>query len=129
MIIGVKYWNRGSSAPGSWTNLHVAECESDYDHVVYDEVETLDHTLVTFDYDRYFVRLVIDPFSFNHGTYGTVVDGLRKANFCRIKDTRYSWLGDANTIDFIVPQNRATRSEPSLLTRMVELELRAVVPF
>jgi len=44
-----------------------------------------------------------------------------------VKDTRYSWLGDANTIDFLVKSSREERSEPSLLTRTVEIVGRAKV--
>ena len=124
MIIGVKYWNRSGSAPGTWTDLQVAECESDYDRTNYDEGEALDGELFAFNRRRYFVRIVVDPLSFNDATYGAVVTALRNADFCRINDDRYSWLGSANTVDFIVPSNRANRSEQSLLTRMVEMEMR-----
>ena len=125
MIIGVKYWARTASAPASWTNLHVAECEATRRIYSYDSGEALDAEEFNFKRKRYRIRLVIDPFSFNHATYGTVVTALREADFCRVKDTRYTWLGDANTIDFNVPDSEEDRTEASLLTRGVTLDMSA----
>lgn len=127
MIIGVKYWDLGSSAPGSWTNLQVAECEASVNVYEYSSPEGLDGTIEVWKRQRYQVRLLVDPLSFNNSTYASVVAGLRKAQRMRIKDTRYSWLGDANTIDFTVRGNQESRSEPSLLTRSIEINGDAVL--
>lgn len=127
MIIGVKYWARGASVPGSWTNLQVAECEAAEDIYEYDSGEALDGEEFGFKRNKYVIRLSIDPLAFNDGTYGTVVAALRVADFARVKDTRYSWLGDANEINFRVLGSREERDEPTLLARSVEISLRAVV--
>ena len=125
MIIGVKYWAVGASVPASWTDLHVAECEATRRIYSYDSGEAFDGTEFKFKRKRYRARLLIDPFSFNHGTYGPVVTALREAHYCRIKDTRYTWLSDTNTINFLVPDSEEGRSEQSLLTRSVELDMTA----
>ena len=130
MIIGVKYYARGAAVPGSWTDLDVAECEADFIEEAYDE-GTAPFSGVNYAYWRsyYTVRLVIDPLSFGDTTYGPIVTSLRTADFIRIKDTRYSWLGDANTIDFIRQgSNQAQRFQPSLLTRYIELNLKEEEP-
>lgn len=129
MIIGVKYWNHGGTVPGSWTNLQVAEVEFDFDRVIYDSVETLDKTVREYGINRYFIRIVIDPVSFNNGTYGPVALALRKANFARVNSSLYTELGTSNTINFVVPASRAQRLEPSIYARTVTLEMRAEVPF
>jgi hypothetical protein len=123
MIIGVKYWARGSSAPGSWTNLHVAECYSTESIRVYDSVEAHDGEMLNFKRVRYHIRLVIDPFSFNHATYGPIVTALRKAAYCRVFDARYDWLETGDTVDFVVPGSDPDRSEASILTQGVTLEM------
>lgn len=127
MIIGVKYWNRGASAPGTWTDLHVAECEASVDTYPYDSGEALDGTEFNYKRNKYEVRLLVDPFSFNDSTFGAVVTALRKADFMRVKDVRYSWLGDANTIDHNVQGSKESREEPTLLSRRVEITGRAVI--
>ena len=125
MIIGVKYYARGAAVPGSWTNLDVAECEADWINEPYDEgVAPLSGTRYRYKRTYYTVRLVIDPLAVNNGTYGPIVTALRAADFIRIKDTRYSWLGDSNTVDFLLQgTNEMSRFEPSLLTRNIELNL------
>ena len=127
MIIGVKYWNRGASAPASWTDLHVAECEATEDVYEYDSGEALDGEEFGFKRIKYDVRLLVDPFSFNHATYGPVVAALRKADYMRVKDARYAWLEDGDTIDHLVKGNKESRSEPSVLTRTIEITGRAKV--
>ena len=123
MIIGVKYWNRGASAPASWTNLHVAECFATKSTRVYDSGEAHDGELFNFKRKRYHIRLVIDPFSFNHGTYGPIAQALREADFCRVFDARYAWLETGDTVDFIVPASDPDRSEASIYTIGVTLEM------
>jgi hypothetical protein len=125
MIIGVKYWALGASVPASWTDIHVSECFSTRRVYTYDDGEALDGTEFKFKRKRYRVKLSIDPFSFNHATYGPVATALREAHYCRIKDTRYTWLGDTNAINFLVPDSEEDRDELSLLTRSVDLDMTA----
>jgi len=128
LIIGVKYWALGASAPGSWTDLQVAECESDVINEPFDEgIAPLSGTRFRYDRNYVWVRIVIDPVSFNHGTYGPVATSLRQAYRIRIKDPRYSWLEDGDTVDLVRQgSNQATRTEPSLYTRSLELSFISV---
>ncbi len=127
MIIGVKYWNYGGSAPANFTNLDVVECDLTDSVVAYDEGEALDHTLWSYKTIRYTCTLEIGPLSFNHGTYGPIALALRKANFARINDSRDAAFGTSTTIDFIVRGSRPVRSARSNITRGVVITLDAVV--
>lgn len=125
MIIGVKYYALGAAVPGTWTDLDVAECEADFIEEPYDEgIAPFSGTRWNYSRSYYTVRLVIDPLTFNDATYGPIVTALRSAYYIRIRDTRYSHLGAANTIDFVRQgSNQAARFEPSILTRYIELSL------
>lgn len=129
MIIGVKYWAHGASAPGSWTNLDVDECEATRRVYSYDSGEALDGQEWNYKRKRYRVRIVVGPLAFNDGTYGPIAQALREADLMRVKDTRYSWLGDANTINFNVRDSEEVREEPSIITRSVEIEGTAVTVY
>lgn len=124
MILNVKYFNRGDAVPGSWTAVQVAVSDFDFEEQPYDEATALDGTRIMWSRKYYVGRIVFDPGAFNDATYGPIITAMRSADFIRINDDRYSWLGNANTVDFIrVGSNRPSRSAESVLTKSLELSL------
>lgn len=133
MIIGVKYWDEGASVPGSWTNLDVLtfSCQDTIENA--DAYTALDGYSRSFNRVRYLARIVLAGLQTNNATYRSrnyssagVIENLMKADYARIKDTRYPYLGDTNTINFSITSGSPDYQRPSFAVEKFTLDLKAV---
>jgi hypothetical protein len=126
MIIGTKVWNKGSSAPGSWTSIDFLTFYARISREVYDESRALDGTEETWRKSRYKVSITVGPLCMNNSTYRSALETLLDSYYIRFKDTRFSYLGDTNTINFVHSGGTDyTRKRASLITEDTVLEFKA----
>lgn len=101
MTIGLKVWNDGSSAPGSWTDHTVLECFPREIERIYDTTTALDGTIES--WSRTYLRVTIvfgAPQLLDSSARSAILSAIGSKNF-RVKDTRHASLGDANTVRFV----------------------------
>jgi len=129
MIIGVKYWAYGAAAPASWTDLDVLECYARPRRKSYLRGEGIDGVQLNFRRKFVAVHLVLAPHVMATPASRTIADALADAYYIRIKDVRYSYLGDANTIDLIhAGDTEPSRDAPTLLAEGMTFDLISEVP-
>lgn len=125
MTIGVKYWALGAAAPGSWTNIDVVISYPREKWVSYDadtSGQSLDGT--TYNHRRKFLRATLRPGPLTTAASRATIVAMLDAFYVRIKDTRLSYLGDANTVNWIHEgESEFARSAASLLTEDIVIEL------
>ena len=126
MTIGLKYWNVGESVPSSWTDLNVLAFYARPVRYQYDEAEAIDGGVESWRRKRYMATIEVGPLAMNTSAARTIVEAMQDKYYVRIKDTRFSYLGDTNTVNFIWPgSSEPEREEPSNATENIVLELKS----
>ena len=124
MTIQVKYWSIGASAPGSWTDLGVAQLYVRPVREPFDEGRALDGTNFNDRWKFYRATITVGKLSMNNSTFRTVVDALLDSDFVRISTALYSYLGNTNTINFVFSGGTDySRARATLLAEDAVIEL------
>lgn len=126
MTIGFKYWNDGDTVPASWTSIDALEFYARPLDKQYDEQDYIDGSNEAWTRRYYIVTIVFSPLQMSNSTIRSAVDTMLAKRHFRFKDTRFSYLGDANTVTFRrVGDAAPTRQAPSLATEALTLEFRS----
>lgn len=129
MTIGVKYANTVAALPGSWTSIDVAQCYARYVWESYNSDKALDQTKVNYRVRRLKISITVGKLAMNNATYRGYVESLLGSYYIRVKDTRFSFLGDTNTINLIHSGDaEPARDRASLLTEDITIELESEIP-
>ncbi len=129
MIIGVKYWDQGDSAPVTWIDLDVLECYARPWRKSYLRAEAMDG--FNLNYRRKFIRVVLklSPLAMNTPAVRTIIEAMADAYYIRVHDTRFAYLDNANVIDLVhTGDTDWTRSAPSQATEEGMFELVSESP-
>jgi hypothetical protein len=129
MIIGVKYWAYGDTPPAGWTNIDVLECYARPRRKSFLRGEGIDGVQLNFRRKFLVAHVLLAPNVMATPASRAIAEAMADAYYIRIKDTRYSDLGDANTIDLIhAGDTEPGRDAPTLLAEEMAFELISEVP-
>lgn len=129
MIIGVKYWAYGATPPAGWTDLDVLECYARPLRKSFLRGEGIDGVQLNFRRKFTKVSIALAPHVMAAPASRAVAEAMADAYYVRVKDTRYSYLGDTNTIDFIhAGDTEPGRDAPTLLAEQMAFELISEEP-
>lgn len=96
MTVGFKYYAKGASVPGSFTNIEVNECEIRDIWKTYDDEESLDG--VKSSYKRRYKRAFVSFHKPYDSTIYSTLLNLCNSYYIRIDDSRFT---STNAIDFV----------------------------
>lgn len=123
MIIGIKSWAEGASAPASFTDWEVVTCYPRPIRDPYDEGRAVDGN--NHHYDRKYnkVTIVFSPKTLSSTTPRAALETLLDCVYFRFSDSRPAALTSSNTINFVKQGAiEYDRKEESLATEYVKAE-------